>query len=266
MSYPIKTDFSDRTVCITGATSGIGLACAMAFAQAGAKIVATGRRTEKLHELKAACPKPDQVYTIKLDATDREAVMKTLQALPSEFQNIDILINNAGLAMGQEKAAEAALDDWEVMIDTNVKGAVYAVKAVLPGMIARGRGHIINLGSVAGSYSYPGGNVYGATKAFLKQFSLNLRADLLGHPIRVTDIEPGMVKTDFSLVRFKGDAERADSVYAGVDAPLTAEDVAQSVFWVASLPEHFNINRVEMMPVAQAFGPLAVHRKPLGTF
>lgn len=244
MTYPLTTDFTGTTVCVTGATSGIGLACAEAFLALGATVIATGRRKERLDAL--AQEHGDKVIPLQLDVTDREAVFSTLVG-----EQVDILVNNAGLALGLERADHASLDDWETMVDTNIKGVLYCTKTLLPEMVARGHGHIINLGSIAGTYPYAGGNVYGATKAFLEQFSLNLRADLVGMPIRVTNIEPGMVETDFSEVRFKGDAERAAQVYAG-STPLTAEDIAQAVLWCASLPAHVNINRLEVMPTCQA--------------
>jgi len=176
------------------------------------------------------------------------------------FQEIDVLINNAGLALGLEPAHEADLNQWETMVNTNIKGLMYCTRQILPGMVERGRGHIINIGSVAGSTSYPGGNVYGATKAFVKQFSNNLRSDLLGTPIRITNIEPGLAETEFSVVRFAGDRDRAAEVYKGTQ-PLAAEDIAEIVYWVTNLPQHVNINCLEVMPVCQAWGPFAIHRQ-----
>lgn len=191
---------------------------------------------------------------------DRAAVEAAAAALPTEFAAIDVLVNNAGLALGVEPAHRASLDEWQTMIDTNCTGLVTVTRALLPGMVERGRGHIFNLGSVAGSYPYPGGNVYGATKAFVRQFSLNLRADLIGTPLRVTDIEPGLCGgTEFSNVRYRGDDEKAANVYANVQ-PLTAEDIADTIYWIATRPAHVNINTIEMMPVAQAPAGLAVHR------
>ena len=195
---------------------------------------------------------------------DRAAVNAAVAALPADLSAIDILVNNAGLALGLEPAQRADPDAWEQMVDTNVKGVMYVTRAVLPGMVERRRGHVINLGSIAGTYPYPGGNVYGATKAFVRQFSLGLRADLFGTPIRVTSVEPGLVGgTEFSAVRFGGDAQKASKIYDGADA-LTPEDVAEAVHWVASLPARVNINAVEMMPVTQSFGPLPVYRNPSG--
>jgi len=180
--------------------------------------------------------------------------------LPNEFRKIDALINSAGLALGMQPAQGADLEDWEAMVDTNIKGLIYTTKAILPDMVERGQGHIINLGSVAGNWPYPGGNVYGGTKAFVRQFSLNLRADLHGTGVRVTNIEPGLAETEFSVVRFHGDKEKADSVYAGM-TPLTAADIAETIYWTVSRPPHVNINTIEIMPVAQSWGPFPIHRE-----
>ncbi len=247
-------------ILVTGATAGFGAAIARRFAAGGARIVAAGRRRERLDALVAEFGR-DVIHPLVLDVRDRAAVEAAIAGLPAGFAEIDLLVNNAGLARGLAPAQEADLDGWEAMVDTNVKGLMYVTRAVLPGMVARGRGHIVNLGSTAALYPYPGGNVYGATKAFVRQFSLNLRADLLGTRIRVTDIEPGLVGgTEFSVVRF-GDAQKAAKLYEGADA-LTPEDIAEAVHWVATLPARVNINSIEMMPVTQAFGPLAVHRSP----
>ena len=247
-------------ILVTGATSGFGLAIARRFAAEGHRVIAAGRRGERLaalaEELGAA-----RVHPVVLDVRDRNAIDTALAALPAELAGIDLLVNNAGLAVGLEPAQRADIEAWEVMVDTNVKGLMYVTRAVLPGMVARGRGHIVNLGSIAATYPYPGGNVYGATKAFVRQFSLNLRADLFGTRIRVTDVEPGMVGgTEFSAVRFDGDAHKAAKLYEGADA-LTPEDIAETVHWVASLPERVNINAIELMPVTQSFGALPVHRR-----
>lgn len=249
-----------RTVLVTGASAGFGVAIARRFAGDGARVVVAARRGERIaalaHEL------GEHALAIELDVRDRGAVERTLATLPSAFAEIDVLVNNAGLAKGLEPAQRATVDDWDQMVDTNCKGLMYATRAVLPGMVARGRGHVINLGSVAGAYPYPGGNVYGASKAFVHQFSLNLRSDLHGTGVRVTCIEPGLASgTEFSTVRFDGDEARASAVYTGVDA-LTADDVAESVHWVASLPAHVNVNVLELMTVAQSFGPFQVHRRP----
>ena len=198
--------------------------------------------------------------TLVVDVCDSAKVDALASALPPEFANVSVLVNNAGLALGLEPAHKAFLSDWDQMIDTNIKGLVHMSRAFLPGMVERKRGHVINLGSVAADYPYPGGNVYGGTKAFVKQFSLNLRADLIGTPVRVTCIEPGMCSgTEFSNVRFKGDDAKASQVYNGVTA-LSAEDVAEAIYWSATLPSHMNINVLELMPVQQAFNPFNVHR------
>jgi 3-hydroxy acid dehydrogenase/malonic semialdehyde reductase len=245
-------------VFVTGATAGFGAAIARRFAAAGHRVVAAGRRRERLDELKAELG--DAVHAVVLDVTDRAAIEAVASTLPAAFAGVDVLVNNAGLALGLEPAQAASLDDWDTMIDTNVKGLAHMTRALLPGMIERGRGHVVNLGSVAAHFPYPGGNVYGATKAFVEQFSLNLRADLLGTPVRVSVIEPGLCGgTEFSNVRFKGDDTKASKVYDGTQ-PLTADDVAEAVFWVTTLPAHVNINSVQMMPVCQAFGPLAIKR------
>lgn len=246
------------TALVTGATSGIGQACAVALSQAGAKLVLVGRREDKLSEVAAALSGPS--HTLALDVRSRQEIESSLAALPPEFRDVDVLVNNAGLALGMEAAQEAKLDDWDVMIDTNVKGVVYVTHALLPGMVKRNRGHIVNLGSVAATYPYPGGNIYGATKAFVHQFTENLKADLIGTRVRVTDIQPGMVETDFSRVRFRGDAERARKVYEGMEA-LTPEDIADIVVWCATRPSRVNINVVEVMPADQGFGPFNVKRR-----
>lgn len=250
---------SALTVIVTGASAGFGASIARRFVTEGARVVLSARRLDKLDAL--ARELGDHALPVKLDVRDRAMVDEVFGDLPAPFNLPDILVNNAGLALGLLPAQQTDLDDWDAMIDTNNKGLVYCTRAVLPGMVSRGRGHIINLGSIAGRYPYPGGNVYGATKAFTKQFSLNLRADLLGTPVRVTNIEPGLCGgTEFSTVRFKGDDVRASSVYDGTE-PLTADDIAEAVYWAASLPPHVNINSIEMMPVCQAFGPLAVNRR-----
>jgi 3-hydroxy acid dehydrogenase/malonic semialdehyde reductase len=248
------------TALVTGASSGFGAAIVRRFASSGARVVACARRGDRLSALAAELG--DRVLAIELDVRDREAVERAVGDLPAAFAAIDVLANNAGLAKGLEPAQRANLDDWDQMVDTNCKGLVYVTRAVLPGMVARGRGHVINIGSVAGSYPYPGGNVYGASKAFVHQFSLNLRSDLHGTGVRVTSVEPGLSGgTEFSTVRFNGDEERARAVYTGVD-PLSADDVAESVHWVASLPAHVNVNRLELMAVAQSFAPFQIHRRP----
>lgn len=248
-----------KTVVITGASSGFGAACAHSFAQLGWQLVLTARRTEVLDRMQEELAALVPVHTLTLDVRDRAAVAAAFASLPPQFAEVDLLVNNAGLALGLEPAHLASLDDWDTMVDTNVKGVMYCTRALLPGMVARNRGHVVNIGSVAGSWPYPGGNVYGATKAFVEQFSRNLRADLLGSAVRVTNVAPGMAETEFSKVRFKGDAEKAHRIYAGTD-PLTPGDIAEIVAWVATLPARVNINTIEVMSVCQSWGPLAVHR------
>jgi len=246
-------------VFVTGATAGFGAAITRRFAKEGHRVVVTGRRRERLEILADELGR-DKILTLVFDVRDRQSVERAFQELPAAFAEIDVLVNNAGLALGLESAQKANLDDWEAMVDTNVKGLTYVTRAALSGMVARDRGLIVNLGSTAARYPYPGGNVYGATKAFVHQFSLNLRADLLGTRVRVTDIQPGLVGgTEFSTIRFHGNADRAAKLYEGADA-LTPEDIAEAIYWVATLPPRVNINAIEMMPVTQAFGPLAVHR------
>ncbi len=253
----------DRTVLITGASSGFGASCARAFAGLGCKLLLTARRSEMLQQLQQELAHETKVCIMPLDVRDREAVAAAFSSLPAEFAEVDLLVNNAGLALGLEPAHKASLDDWDTMVDTNIKGVMYCTRAILPGMVARNRGHVVNIGSIAGSWPYPGGNVYGASKAFVQQFSRNLRADLLGTAVRVTNIEPGMAETEFSRVRFKGDEQMAHRVYTGTE-PLLPEDIAEIVVWVASVPPRVNINSVEVMSVCQAWGPLAVHRNEAG--
>ena len=247
-----------RIALVTGATSGFGEAFARRLLDAGAQVIATGRRAERLAALEAELGGA-RLITRELDVRSQASVDALLAGLPADFAEIDILYNNAGLALGLSKAHEADLGQWETMIDTNVTGLVRVTRAVLPGMVARNRGDVVNISSVAASYPYPGGNVYGGTKAFVRQFSLNLRADLLGTKIRVTSIEPGMADTEFSLVRFSGDAAAASKVYQGVHA-LSADDVALVCEQVLRLPAHINVNTLELMPVQQAFSPFAVDR------
>jgi 3-hydroxy acid dehydrogenase/malonic semialdehyde reductase len=248
-----------QIVLVTGASSGIGESIARRYATAGVKVVATARRGDRLTALVDDFGE-DLIFVSVLDVRDRHAIERLPASLPAEFAAIDVLVNNAGLALGLEPAQEANLDQWEQMIETNCTGLVNMTRVLLPGMVERGRGHVVNLGSIAATYPYPGGNVYGATKAFVRQFSLNLRADLHGTGVRVTCIEPGMIGgTEFSEVRFGGDAERAAGVYAGTH-PLGPEDIASAVEWVTSQPEHVNINTIELMPVVQSFGALPIHR------
>jgi 3-hydroxy acid dehydrogenase/malonic semialdehyde reductase len=251
-----------RTVLVTGASAGFGAAIARRFVATGARVVVCARRADRLAALAAELGAG--VHAIELDVRDRAAVERAVGALPPAFAAIDVLVNNAGLAKGLEPAQRAELDEWDEMLDTNCRGLVYVTRAILPGMVARGRGHVINLGSIAGSYPYPGGNVYGATKAFVHQFSLNLRSDLHGTGVRVTCIEPGMAGgTEFSTVRFGGDEARARAVYTGME-PLSADDVAEAVHWATSVPAHVNVNTIELMSVAQSFAGFQVHRRPAG--
>jgi 3-hydroxy acid dehydrogenase/malonic semialdehyde reductase len=245
-------------VFVTGASAGFGAAIARAFVRGGHRVVATARRRDRLQAL--ADELGEALLPLELDVRDRAAVEAVPAALPAGFADIDVLVNNAGLALGLEPAQRASLDDWQTMIDTNCTGLVQMTRALLPGMVARNRGHVINIGSVAGNWPYPGGNAYGATKAFVRQFSLNLRADLAGTALRVTNIEPGLSGgTEFSNVRFHGDDARAASVYANLQ-PLTPEDIADSVCWAASRPAHVNINSIELMPVAQSIGGMVLQR------
>lgn len=245
-------------VLITGATAGFGAEMARTFIKHGHRVIATGRRAERLAGLAAELG--SNLLPCELDVTSKTSISAALASLPAEWQEIDVLINNAGLALGVEPAQKALLDDWETMIDTNCKGLVTMTHMLLPAMIARDRGMIINLGSIAGNTPYPGGNVYGATKAFVDQFTLNLRADLIGTNVRATNIAPGMCSgTEFTNVRLKGDDAAAAKVYAGAQA-LTAADIAEAAYWITTLPPHVNINYLEMMPTCQGFGPLSVKR------
>ena len=248
-----------KTIFITGATSGFGKACAELFAAHGWRLILCGRREQRLRSL-AATLAHVPIHVAVFDVRERLMVEKMYADLPEQFKDIDVLLNNAGLALGMAPAHEADLDDWETMVDTNIKGMLYLVRTILPSMVERRSGHIVNLGSVAGNWPYPGGNAYGGTKAFVNHFSRNLRADLHGTGIRVTNIEPGLADTEFSVVRFHGDEGLADSVYAGM-TPLTAQDVAESIYWAISRPSHVNINAMEIMPVAQSWGAFPIHRE-----
>ncbi len=249
-----------KTILITGATSGFGRACAQRFALEGWRLIVTGRRQDRLAELTSQLA-DIPIHAVQLDVRDLAAVKAMVENLPEGFRDVDVLVNNAGLALGLEGADKASLEDWETMIDTNIKGLCYLTRCLLPSMVARNTGHIINMGSVAGSYPYPGGNVYGATKAFVKHFSNNLLTDLIHTRIRVTNIEPGLAESEFSIVRFHGDKAKADAVYKGTQ-PLTPPDIAEIVHWVTSVPPHVNICTVEVMPTCQSCGPLAVYRQP----
>lgn len=252
-----------RTVLITGASSGFGTATARRFAALGDRVIAAARRTERLTDLVKELG-PELVLPVTLDVRDRASVERLPAELPPDFAAVDILVNNAGLALGLEPAQEADVGQWEQMIETNCTGLVYMTRSFLPQMVARGRGHVVNLGSIAGTYPYPGGNVYGATKAFVHQFSLNLRSDLHGTGVRVTSVEPGLSGgTEFSQVRFDGDRARAATVYAGTQ-PLTADDIAAAIEWATSQPAHVNVNVIELMPVSQSFAPFQVHRDASG--
>jgi 3-hydroxy acid dehydrogenase / malonic semialdehyde reductase len=245
-------------VFVTGASAGFGAAIARTFVNGGHRVVATARRKDRLDAL--ASELGPNLLPLELDVRDRAAVEAVPAALPSEFAAVDVLINNAGLALGLEPAQRASLDEWETMIDTNCKGLVQVTRALLPGMVERNRGHVVNLGSAAGSWPYPGANVYGASKAFVHQFSLNLRSDLAGTALRVSCVEPGLVGgTEFSNVRFRGDDARAAGVYQNVQS-LSPEDIAASIYWLTTLPAHVNVNTIELMPIAQTFGPLSIHR------
>lgn len=248
-----------RIVLVTGASSGFGEAIARHFAVKGDKVILVARRIERLRKLQIELEPSAKIHLLQLDVRDRAAVEKALAELPPGFAAVDILVNNAGLALGLQPAQQADLDDWDTMVDTNCKGLTYFTRALLPGMVARNRGHIVNIGSAAGIYAYPGANVYGATKAFVKQFSANLRSDLLGTQVRVSCIAPGMAETEFSLVRFKHDAAKAAGAYAGTQA-MTASDIAHAVMYVTDQPAHLNINYIEMMPVCQASAGLKVVR------
>lgn len=250
-----------KTILITGATSGIGWATAETLAREGHRLILTGRRADRLEALSKKLAQENSASTrsVVMDVRDRESTLAAIRALPEEWQSIDVLVNNAGGALGLAKADTAEWSDWQAMIETNVLGLLTLTREILPGMKARGRGHIINISSIAGSYHYPGANVYGACKAFVTYFSLALRADLLGSPVRVTNIEPGMVETEFSEVRFHGDRERAATVYQGL-TPLAATDIAEAIRWAMAQPAHVNINRIEVMPVMQAPAGIAVHR------
>ncbi len=249
-----------KTVLITGASSGFGKSTAELLASKGYRLVLAARREERLEDLKQVLSKETDVHIIRLDVCNRDEVKKSLEELPGDFKKIDVLVNNAGLALGLTPAHQANLDDWETMVNTNIKGLMYCTRQLLPGMVERKTGHVINIGSIAGNWPYPGGNTYGATKAFVKQFSNNLRADLHGTGVRITNIEPGLAETEFSLVRLKGDKEKADGIYKGT-CPLTGTDIAETVLWAMNRPDHVNISSIEVMPTCQSFAPLPVFKE-----
>ena len=251
----------DKIVFVTGASAGIGEATAKAFAAHGARILMCARRMERVEKLALALKREHKaaVHTFPLDVRDQPAVDKAIAGLPAEWRAIEVLVNNAGLSRGMDKLPQGLVSDWEEMIDANIKGLLYVSRAVLPGMIERGRGHVINIGSIAGREIYPGGNVYCATKFAVKALSNGMRLDLNGTPIRVTEVAPGMVETEFSLVRFHGDAERAAKVYQGL-TPLGPDDIADAIVWCATRPLHVNVSEMVVMPTAQASTTL-VHRK-----
>ncbi len=249
-----------QTVLITGASSGFGEACARKFSKSGSKLILASRNLEKLRALADELNGSSPVHVAAIDVTNPDSIERFFTELPDEFSQIHTLVNNAGLALGMEAAHRTNLDDWETMIDTNCKGLASITRRVLPGMVERNSGHIINIGSIAGTWPYPGGNVYCAIKAFVQQFSRTLRADLLGKQIRVSNIDPGMAETNFSNVRMQGDKQKADSVYQGTK-PLAAEDIAEIIHWVTRVPPHVNINAMEVMPVCQAWGALVVDRE-----
>lgn len=254
----------NKTVFITGASSGIGNGCARKFAKEGWNLILNARNESKLKELKSELESeyPEiEIYLLPFDVRNREQIKAALEALPSEWKTIDVLVNNAGLVIGVDKEFEGNLDEWDIVIDTNIKGLLAMTRLVVPGMVERGCGHIINIGSIAGDAAYPGGSVYCATKAAVKALSDGLRIDLVDTPLRVTNIKPGMVETNFTVVRYRGDKDAADNFYKGI-RPLTGEDVAETVYFAASAPEHIQIAEVLLMPTYQATGTISYKKKP----
>ena len=247
----------EKTVLITGASSGIGEGCARKFASQGARLILNSRSTDKLTALAEELKEKydAECYVMPFDVCNREAAAAALNALPQEWRSIDVLINNAGLAIGVDKEHEGSLDEWDVMIDTNIKALLSMTRLVVPGMVERGKGHIINIGSIAGDAAYPGGSVYCATKAAVKALSDGLRIDLVDTPLRVTNIKPGLVETNFSVVRFRGDKEKADNVYRGIK-PLNGDDIAEVAYFAASAPEHMQVAEILVMPTYQATGTI----------
>lgn len=254
----------NKTVFITGASSGIGRGCARKFAKEGWNLILNARNESKLKELKSELESeyPEiEIYLLPFDVRNREQIKAALEELPSEWKAIDVLVNNAGLVIGVDKEFEGNLDEWDIVIDTNIKGLLAMTRLVVPGMVERGRGHIINIGSIAGDAAYPGGSVYCATKAAVKALSDGLRIDLVDTPLRVTNVKPGMVETNFTVVRYRGDKDAADNFYKGI-RPLTGEDVAETVYFAASAPEHIQIAEVLLMPTYQATGTISYKKKP----
>lgn len=250
-----------KTVLITGATSGIGEGCARKFAAMGSNLILNGRNIEKLNQLKEELTALGvEVLTLPFDVKDRAAMRAAIDSLQGPWQQIDVLINNAGLVIGVDKEFEGNLDEWDIVLDTNIKALLSMTRMIVPGMVARGRGHIINIGSIAGDAAYPGGSVYCATKAAVKALSDGLRIDLVDTPLRVTNIKPGMVETNFTVVRYRGDKQRADDFYKGI-RPLTGDDIAEVVYYAASTPEHVQIAEVLVMPTHQATGTISYREK-----
>lgn len=248
------------TLFITGATSGFGEACARRFAAAGWSLILTGRREDRLTALADELSAQIDVLPLVVDVRDRQAMQEAILSLPPRFSKLRGLINNAGLALGTSPTQDCDLDDWDTMVDTNIKGLLYSTRLLLPRLIAHGAGaSIVNLGSIAGNWPYPGSHVYGASKAFVRQFSLNLRCDLQGTGVRVTNLEPGLCESEFSLVRFSGDQSKCDAVYAGAN-PIQPKDIAETIFWVLSQPAHININSLELMPITQSWNNFAITR------
>ncbi len=256
-----RMDMKGKTILITGAGSGIGAACAMKFAAGGCRLILNGRNTGKLEATGNAARERHgaEVFLLPFDVRDRKAMTDALRLLPEEWKEIDVLVNNAGLALGMDKESEGSLDDWETVIDTNIKGTLSMTRLIVPGMIRRGHGHVINIGSIAGDAAYPGGSVYCASKAAVKTLSDGLRIDLADTPVRVTCIKPGQVETNFSMVRFHGDRKRADNVYKGY-RPLAAEDIAETVWFAASAPEHVQIAEMLVLPTCQATATI-IHKE-----
>lgn len=249
-----------KTIFITGATSGIGEGCARKFAAMGSNLILNGRNTEKLENLKKELTAQGvEVLTLPFDVRDRKAMQEAVDSLQGQWKHVDVLINNAGLVIGMDKEHEGSLDEWDIVIDTNIKALLAMTRLIVPGMVERGCGHVINIGSIAGDATYAGGSVYCATKAAVKALSDGLRIDLVNTPVRVTNIKPGMVETNFSVIRFRGDQDKADAVYKGI-RPLTGDDIADVVYYAASAPAHVQIAEVLVMPTYQATGTVC-HRQ-----